>query len=167
MTEAVVVGVALGAIIVVAAFGWSLVRLGCDGGDRPGDATSRISADGRWLVVTNRASTPVVVGVRVRRPPHLAALTVRPALVVRPARRYERGPTWSAGTIGAVAPGRELRWPVPAPMTRYRLEVAIGQTGGRLRVHDHLVGAGARTSCGSVPPGSSRDTHGRHRTGLP
>jgi hypothetical protein len=137
LSETTVLAAVLGGWALIAVWAGWLVRLGLEGGDRPGDALSRISADGQWLVVTNPGPVAVIVGVRRHRRRRLAA-TWTPSLVVRAAHRHERGVSWSDAVVGAVAPGTEWRWPVPPVGTPSCLRVAIGQPGGRLRIHDHL-----------------------------
>ena len=136
LSETGLLAAVIGGWALIAVWAGWLVRLGLEGGDRPGDAVSRITADGQWLVITNPGPVPVIVGVRRHRRRRLAA-TLTPSLVVRATRRHERGVAWSDAVVGAVAPGTESRWPVPPEATPSCLRVAIGQPGGRLRIHDH------------------------------
>jgi hypothetical protein len=140
----VVLFVCLAGLTPVVGFAWWMFELGRDAGDRPGDATSRVGAGTGgylWLSVANHSLTPVVVGAHTRDERPFASLFQAPALVVRPARRHERrqAANWSETVLGAVAPGAEMRWPVPAVVARTRLVVALGQSGDRLRIHDHLL----------------------------
>jgi hypothetical protein len=129
---------------LIAGGAWWMVRAGIEGGDLPGDAASRltIGADGRPLIsVRNPSNNPVMVGAHVRAESRFAIRNLTPSLVVRPARRLERrgGVGWTDTILGTVSPGVETTWPVPVVGGRTRLLVAIGQSEGRLRIHDHLV----------------------------
>ena len=125
---------------------------GLRSGDRPGDAlvTALLATGSR-----PGEARPLVV-VTVRNPsgtPVLAALTARTALL----------PAWLAGSHDVSVPRRTLRRrfrpgnyatvgvapaggaaeftvPVPARSRRYLLTAAVGQEGGRLRVHRLRLG---------------------------
>ena len=137
---------------------WLLVT-GLRDGDRPGDArvTARLADDRPLVVATvrNPSGTPV-----------LAALRSRPALL----------PGWLAGAHGASVPwltvpgriwGRRLRperfavvgvvaaagaaefaVPAPARARHCLLTVAVGQQGGRLRLHRLRLGPVCYTAAG-------------------
>lgn len=141
---------------ITALTSWCLAS-GFRNGDRPGDARVRA-----WLVTAAQPDEqrPLVVAV-VGNPagtPAIAALGTRPAVL----------PAWLAGSravsvprwtvrrkfqpgryacVGVVPAGgsAEFAVPVPARARRYLLTVAVGQEGGRLRVHRlRLEGAAAR-----------------------
>jgi hypothetical protein len=137
--------VAVGACFLpVVGLGLWLAGLAVAGGDRPGDATTRIVVDARgdgWLTVRNPSGVPVPVGAMTRSRHPLAWIFQPPDLVVRPARRSERsgGRDWAAAMLGVVPPGSEMRWPVPDRRVPARLLVTLWQPGARLRVHDHLL----------------------------
>jgi hypothetical protein len=113
-------------------------------GDRPADARVsaelRAGAGGRPVVVAtirNPAGTPVLAALRTRRP-LLPAWLADPHAVVVPrwtVRRTFRA--CSCASVGVVPAGGALEFPVPAvPAGRgWLLTAAIGQEGGRLRVH--------------------------------
>ena len=137
-------------------------------GDTPGDArVSALLAAGTGPARTGPAGTGPLIVATVRNPsgtPVLAALQVRRALL--PAwlagQTGIRVPRWTKGrkfrpgayaTIGVVAAGGAAEFPVPVPQRahRYLLSVAVGQEGGRLRVHRlRLAGADIFLGSGEV-----------------
>ena len=141
-----------------------LVADGMRSGDRPGDAKvtavttgtqpGAVPSDGATpvIVVTvrNPSGTPVLVALSARRARLPAALTEPRAVSVprltgrgkfRPG-RYE--------TVGVAPAGgaAELAVPVTERARRYVLTAAIGQEGGRLRVHRLRLGPVSRTADG-------------------
>jgi len=133
-------------------------REGFRNGDRPDDAPVRAVLRSSGQPGEARPVAVVALG-NPGRPPVLAAVAVRPALL----------PGWLAGLVGAagsavprrtarrayrpdgfptvaVVPGgqyAELSAPVPVAMPRYLVMVLVGQAGGRLRVHRLRIGAAA------------------------
>jgi hypothetical protein len=142
---------ALGILITVVLFAvaakgarW-LVDRGIEGGDRPLDARSTVrpGPDQTLLVrVVNPSGTAVTIGCRTRTstaPGRVQGLI--PALVVRPATRSERRRVDRSASdfLGAVEAGSTRTWQIPYPIGPSRCLVFLGQPGGRLRVHDHVV----------------------------
>jgi hypothetical protein len=142
---------ALGILITVVLFAaaakgarWMVDR-GIHDGDRPKDALSTVAPgpDQTLLVrVVNPSGTAVAIGCRTRTSmaPRRARGLV-PALVIRPAtrserRRLDRG---ASEFLGAVDAGSTRTWQIPSPIGPSRCLVFLGQPGGRLRVHDHMV----------------------------
>ena len=147
---------------------------GLRNGDRPGDAhvAAALVTGTRSAAVSCDGASPVIV-VTVGNPsgtPVLAALNARralvPALLTEP---HDVGvPRWTGRrkfrpgryeTIGVAPPGgtAELAVPVAVRARRYVLTVAVGQEGGRLRVHRLRLGPvssaaeGRRALFSSVP----------------
>jgi hypothetical protein len=140
------------AFATFAALGWRAVA-GLRDGDRPGDA--KVSAllrdsgqpdESRPVVIAmvrNPSDKPVLAGLSARRTVMPELLRCGPSVTVpmRTARRNLR-PTAYA-TIGVVPPHASARFPVPirGRARRYLLTAAIGQAGGRLRLHRlHVAG---------------------------
>jgi hypothetical protein len=142
-------------IIASAALIALLSRALADGlrsGDRPGDAL--VSA----LLTAGQPPGPALprVVVTVRNPsgaPVFAALAARPALLPawlagahdvsvprRTLRRRYRPGNYAAFGIAPAGGAAEFAVPVPARARRYRLTAAVGQEGGRLRVHRLRLG---------------------------
>jgi hypothetical protein len=126
-------------------------------GDRPADAkvTALLGDSGQpdeprpvvIATVRNRSDKPVLAGLSARRALMPEWLRCGPSITVpiRTTRRKLR-PTAYA-TVGVV-PGRScarFSVPVSGQSRRYLLTAAIGQTGGRLRLH-RLHVAGPRSS---------------------
>jgi hypothetical protein len=133
---------------------------GVRGGDRPGDAkvTALLRASGQpdeprpvaIATIRNPSDKPVLAGLSARRavlPEWLrggASVTVP----IRTTRRSLRPTAFT--TVGVVRPHACARFPVPlsGQARRYLLTAAIGQAGGRLRLHRvHVAGphSAART----------------------
>jgi hypothetical protein len=148
----VVVIVAI-AFATFAALGWRAAA-GLRDGDQPGDA--KVSAllresgqpdEPRPVVIAtvrNPSDKPVLAGLSARRTVVPGLLRCGPSVTVptRTARRSLR-PTAYA-TIGVVPPHASARFPVAIRgqlARRYLLTAAIGQAGGRLRLHRlHVAG---------------------------
>jgi hypothetical protein len=129
-----------------------LAAAGLRDGDRPGDtlvtALVKIGthpADARPRIVAtvrNPSEVPVLAALSARRDltpawladPHEVSVPLR---TLRPKFRAGR-----YGCVGVVAAGgmAELAVPVPVGARRYVLTVAVGQQGGRLRVHRLRLG---------------------------
>lgn len=122
-------------------------------GDRPGDAkvSARLRESGQpdeprpvvIATVRNPSDKPVLAGLSARRTVVPALLRCGPTITVptRTTRRSLR-PTAYA-TIGVVPPHASARFPVAihGRARRYLLTAAIGQSGGRLRLHRlHVAG---------------------------
>jgi len=137
-----------------------LMTQGVRNGDRPGDA--RVTAEIRTGTQPDEARPVIVVAVRNPSPtPVLLALSVRrallPALLAEPRgvsvpRRTTRG-KFRPGryeTVGVAAAGgaAELAVPVTVRARRYVLTAAVGQEGGRLRVHRLRLGPVSRMADG-------------------
>jgi len=93
------------------------------------------------VTVRNPAGTPVLAGASARRArlPHWLGGTLDVTVPRRTRRRaFRPGAYATVGVVPGEAAAR-LAVPVPAPAARYRLTVAVGQSGGRLRVHRLLV----------------------------
>jgi len=140
---------AVGAL-TLAGLAW-LAVLGVRDGDRPLDATVSVELrpagqpdEARPVIlaeVGNPSASPVIVGLSARRtrvPGGL--LTGSGSVPWRTSRRELRADRYE--TVGVVAPGAAVRFPVPVPRAgqRYLLTAVIGQSGGRLRVHRRPVG---------------------------
>lgn len=149
------------AVGLLAALSYCLL-IGLRNGDRPGDA--RVSAllatgtrpdTGLPSTVSPDAASPLIL-VTVRNPsgtPVLAALSARRALLPSlPGEPRSVSVPWRTGrrrfrpgrfeTVG-VAPAcgaAEFAVPAAVPARRYVLTVAVGQEGGRLRVHRLRLG---------------------------
>jgi hypothetical protein len=143
----------LGAL-ALAGLGW-LVLLGFRHGDRPPDATvSAVLRDcgqpdePRPVVVVaidNPSSVAVMVGLAAR-PSRIPAL-LSPGGVAVPALTARRGLRAGAyETVGVIHARGGVRFTVPVTATgrSYRLVAAIGQCGGRLRVHRLAVSSRSR-----------------------
>ncbi len=171
-------GIAAG-VLVLALLCWCAAA-GFRNGDRPAD--TRVSAvlrdsgqpdESRPVVVAtvqNRSGTPVLVGLSVR-PVRLPAWLAGPLTVTVPRRtaRKKFRPTGYA-TVSLVLAGATVRCTVPAETSarRYLLTAAVGQAGGRLRLHRlHVPGVRvtapaklsvrlSRTDAAGSPP--ARDT---------
>lgn len=154
----------IGAAGVLAALYW-LAAAGLRNGDRPGDAkvTARLATGTRPDAVPPGRASPVIV-VTVRNPagtPVLVALNARRALLPGPLAeprgvsvprltgrakfrpgRYE--------TVGVAPAGgaAELAVPVAERGRGYVLTAAVGQEGGRLRVHRLRLGPVSHTAEG-------------------
>jgi hypothetical protein len=129
-----------------------LAMAGVRDGDRSGDAqvTAVLTAEARpdetrpLIVVTvrNPSGTPVLAALRARRALAPALLT-EPHSVNVPLRTLGRKfrPAGYA-TVGVVAArgAAELAVPVPVRARSYAVTVALGQEGGRLRVHRLRLG---------------------------
>jgi len=141
-------------VLALAGLGW-LVRVGYRQGDRPLDA--RVSASLRdagqpdeprpviIAAVDNPSGTAVMVGLAAR-PSRIPAL-LSPGGISVPALTSRRGLRASAyDTVGVVPARGTARFTVPVTTTgrRYRLVAAIGQSGGRLRLHRILVDSRSR-----------------------
>jgi len=125
---------------------------GVRGGDRPGDAkvSALLRASGQpdeprpvvVATVRNPSDKPVLAGLSARRAV-LPEWLRGGASVTVPIRTTRRGlrPT-AYETIGVVPARASARFPVPtrARARRYLVTAAIGQTGGRLRLHRLHVG---------------------------
>lgn len=122
-------------------------------GDRDGDAkvTALLRASGQpdeprpvvIATVRNPSDVPVLAGLSARRArlPDWVRGSASVTVPIRTTRRSLR-PTAYA-TIGVVPPRASVRFPVPirAQARRYLLTAAIGQSGGRLRLHRlHVAG---------------------------
>ena len=124
-----------------------LVDRGMADGDRPMDAVSTVAAgpDQTLLVrIVNPSGTAVAIGLT-------------PTLVIRAAtrserRRLDRG---AADFLGAVEAGSTRTWKIPSPVGASRCLVFLGQPGGRLRIHDHVVPQVETPS--SIRPGAPPD----------
>jgi hypothetical protein len=138
-----------------------LVDRGMADGDRPMDAVSTVAAgpDQTLLVrIVNPSGTAVAIGWRTRMPAtpgRVRGLT--PTLVIRAAtrserRRLDRG---AADFLGAVEAGSTRTWKIPSPVGASRCLVFLGQPGGRLRIHDHVVPQVETPS--SIRPGAPPD----------
>jgi hypothetical protein len=144
VTGLLIIGFVVGLGLVAMFFRWLVVE-GQRHGDEPTDAVSRVlpaAAGRRDVVITNPGLEPVVVGmaVRLHRPGRFD--TLRPHLIIRASRwqerrRHDRGAT---DVLGVVAPGETSSWSLLMSCRSERIVLLIGQPGGRLRVHEHLVG---------------------------
>jgi hypothetical protein len=131
--------------LALAGLGW-LTLLGFRHGDRPLDA--KVSAQLRdsgqpdeprpvvVAAINNSSGAAVMVGLAAR-PSQIPAL-LSPGSISVPsltARRALRAGAYE--TVGVVPPHRTAGFAVPVTATgrRYRLVAAIGQSGGRLRLH--------------------------------
>jgi hypothetical protein len=125
---------------------------GMRNGDRPGDAeiTALLSTgtqpdEGRPVIVVhvrNPSGTPVLVALSARRALLPAPLTEPRGVSVPWLTRRRKFRPGKYETIG-VAPadgGAELAVPVTVRARRYVLTAAVGQEGGRLRVHRLRLG---------------------------
>ena len=136
---------------VFAALFWCLAA-GLRNGDRPGDAlVTALLATGTQphetrpliiVTVRNPSGTPVFAGLRARAallPTGLA--TSHDVSVPRWTSRAKFRPGRYA-TVGVAPAGgaAELAVPVPSRARRYVLTAAVGQDGGRLRVHRLRLG---------------------------
>ena len=148
------------ALAAVAAGAFFLAAAGLRNGDRPGDArvTARLTTgaqpqEARPVIVVsvhNRSGTPVLAAMRARRallPGWLAGVhgVGVPRLTV--GRRFRAG---RYATVGVVPAGGTagLTLPVAVRARRYLLSVAIGEEGGRLRVHKLRLGPVCYTAAG-------------------
>jgi hypothetical protein len=151
-----------GIIAAIAAFAvlYYLVIGGARDGDCPGDAlvtalvrTGTHPEETRPLIVAtvrNPSDIPVLAALSARRDltpaflvdPHDVSVPLR---TLRPKFRPDR-----YGCVGIVTPGgaAELAVPVPMRARRYVLTVAVGQQGGRLRVHRLRLGPVSYTAEG-------------------
>jgi hypothetical protein len=140
------------AFAMLAALCWRAVA-GMRDGDRPGDATVKALLRGcgqpdepRPVVIAtvrNPSDKPVLAGLSARRTAMPGWLRCGPDVTV-PIRTTRRAllPTAYA-TVGVVPARSSARFPVPVSgrARRYLLTAAIGQAGGRLRVHRlHVAG---------------------------
>jgi hypothetical protein len=132
-------------------------------GDTPGDARvsallaagARPAGAGPLIVATvrNPSGTPVLAALQVRRALLPAWLAGQAGIRVP---RWTKGRKFRPGayaTVGVVAAGGTAEFPVPVPQRahRYLLSVAVGQEGGRLRVHRlRLAGADIFLGSGEV-----------------
>jgi hypothetical protein len=140
-----IAGVAAGAA-VLALLCW-IAAAGFRNGDRPADAkVSAVLRDAgqpdepRPVVlatVCNPSPAPVLTGLSVRRArlPHWLGGTLDVTVPRRTRRRKFRPGAFAC--VGVVPGETAVRWavPVPAVAPRYRLTVAVGQSGSRLRVY--------------------------------
>ncbi len=168
---AIAIAAAMAAIAVICVL-CAVAAAGFRDGDRPADATvtARLRDAGQpgeprpVLVATvrNPSGTPVLAGLSARRaraPGWLGgghAVTVPARTATRTAARRGLRPTGCA-CVGVVAAYGSACFTVPvrAPARRYLLMAAVGQAGGRLRLHRlHVTGAHgpARTRL-TVPSG--------------
>jgi hypothetical protein len=143
----------LGALMFAGLF--LLAEIGIRDGDRPGDSavsaelwTSGQPDESRPLLVaeiSNPSETPLLAGLSARRmllPDWLAV----PSTTV-PFRTARRGLRADAhDVVGVVPAGGTARFTVPVARAgaRYWLTAAVGQRGGRLRVHRMAVDAKTR-----------------------
>jgi hypothetical protein len=137
-----------------------LALAGLRNGDRSGDAlvTALLTAEARpdetrpLVVVTvrNPSGTPVLAALRVRRALAPALLTDPHSVSVPWWTRRRRFRPVGYESIGVVAVGgtAELAAPAPARARRYALTVAVGQEGGRLRVHRLRLGPASHAADG-------------------
>ncbi|HTU74027.1 MAG TPA: hypothetical protein VMG38_10970 [Trebonia sp.] len=140
--------------LALAGLGWLAVA-GFRHGDRPLDA--RVSAELRdsgqpdeprpvvVAAIENPSGAAVLVGLAAR-PSRLPAL-LKPGSVAVPALTSRRGLRAGAFETVSVVPARatvRLTVPVSATGRRYRLVAAIGQPGGRLRLHKVPVDSRSR-----------------------
>lgn len=149
----------IGPAAVLAAL-YRLAAAGFRNGDRPGDArvTARLTAGDQpqetrpviAVTVHNQSGTPVLAALRARRallPGWLAGThsVAVPRLTV--GRRFRPG---RYPTVGVVPAGGTavLALPVPVRARRYLLSVALGQEGGRLRLHQLRLGPVCYTIAG-------------------
>jgi hypothetical protein len=154
---------------VFAALSWCLAA-GLRNGDRPGDAlvtallvTGTQPGEARPLIIVtvrNPSGAPVVAGLSARAALLPAGLATSHDVSVP--RRTSRGKFRPGryATVG-VAPAEgaaELAVPVPSRARRYVLTAAVGQEGGRLRVHRLRLGPAGHAAQGkleifsSLPP---------------
>jgi hypothetical protein len=138
----------------------ALAAAGFRNGDRPGDAlvTALVAAAAQadeerpLIIVTvrNAAGTPVIAALRARRavlPAGVAAsCTVRVARWT--ARRRFRPPRYATLGVVPAAGAAAFTLPVPVRARRCLLIVAVGQEGGRLRVHQLRLGPVSFTTTG-------------------
>jgi hypothetical protein len=134
------------AFATFAALGWRAAA-GLRDGDRPGDAkvSALLRKSGQpdeprpvvIVTVRNPSDKPVLAGLSARRTLVPALLRCGPSVTVpnRTARRSLRATAYA--TIGVVPARASARFPVAVSgqARRYLLTAAIGQAGGRLRVH--------------------------------
>jgi hypothetical protein len=131
--------------LALAGLGW-LVRTGFRQGDRPLDAKISVQLqdagqpdEPRPVIVAavdNPSGAAVMVGLAAR--PSKVAVLLSPGGISVPALTSRRGLRAGAyETVGVVPAGGTARFTVPVTATgrRYRLVAAIGQSGGRLRLH--------------------------------
>jgi hypothetical protein len=139
---------------------YCLAEAGVRNGDRPGDAdvTARLAAgtqpdEARPVIVVtvrNPAGTPVLVALSARRARLPGQLTEPrgvsvPRLTGRAKFRPGRYETVGVAPAGGAA---ELAVPVGERARRYVVTAAVGQQGGRLRVHRLRLGPVSRTAEG-------------------
>jgi hypothetical protein len=124
-----------------------LAAAGLRNGDRPADAkVSAVLRDAgqpdepRPVVVAtvrNPSPSPVLAGAGVRRArlPHWLGGILNATVPRRTRRRQFRPGAYAC--VGVVPGEATVRWAVPVPALApcYRLTVAVGQSGGRLRVY--------------------------------
>lgn len=127
-----------------------LAAAGFRNGDRPGDALVTAVPATRAVAVRNPSGTPVIVGLTAR-PARLPAWLAAPHDVSVP-RRTLRG-KFAPGRqdcVGVVPAGGAAEFSAPArsPTRRAVLTVAVGQEGGRLRVHRLRLGAAGFPAAG-------------------
>ncbi len=142
-----------------------LVADGMRNGDRPGDAKvtavvttgtqpGAVPSDGTVPVIAvtvrNPSGTPVLVALSARRARLPAALTEPRAVSVPRLTGRGRFRPGKYETVGVAPAGgaAELTVPVTERARRYVLTAAIGQEGGRLRVHRLRLGPVSRTAGG-------------------
>jgi hypothetical protein len=139
------------AFATFAALGWR-AAVGLRDGDRPADAkvVALLRDSGQpdeprpvvIALVRNPSDKPVLAGMSARRAVLPDWLRGGPSVTVpiRTARRALRPTAYT--TVGVVPARSYARFPVPTSgrARRYQLIAAIGQAGGRLRVHRLHVG---------------------------
>ena len=153
------------AVTAVFALLYYLVADGMRNGDRPGDAkVSAVVTTGTppgavpsagaapviIVTVRNPSGTPVLVALSARRTRLPAAFTEPRAVSVPRLTGRGKFRPGKYETVGVAPAGgaAELAVPVTERARRYVLTAAIGQEGGRLRVHRLRLGPVSRTADG-------------------
>lgn len=164
----ILISITVGVAVLAALY--ACAAAGFRNGDQPDDAwvTARLRDAGQpdeprpvvAATVRNPSPVPVLAGLSVRRAivPGWLAGGHNVTVPRRTARRRLRPGRYA--TVGIVPPYGHARFtvPVPASARRYLLTAAIGQAGGRLRLHRVPVGGVALAARArlSVPSGEGR-----------
>ena len=140
-------------LLVLVTFSVFMYLTGTRAGDRPEDATVQVQ-EGRVIehgnpsraalvTVSNPSNTAIVVGLSERHLGRKASAFRMPLTVTVPWWRTDRAQLLpsSQSKVGIVEPRATQQWVVPVADGNQplRVVVVVGQTGGRLRVHDRVL----------------------------